>query len=63
MLHIFSNSMQQIHFSQADSRSGAEELNSFLYYSKVHFRVYNSPLLVPTLSQMNPVHTPIFLFL
>jgi hypothetical protein len=54
----FFYSMQQIHFSQADSCSSAEESNHSLYKSKVHFRVHNSPPLVSILSQINPVHTP-----
>jgi hypothetical protein len=41
---------------EADSHSDSQEMPHLLLNPKVHYRVNSSQLLVPTLSQMHPVH-------
>jgi len=47
---------------EANSHSDSQEIPYLLRKSEVHFRVHKTPLLVPILSQMKPVHnfTPNF---
>jgi hypothetical protein len=49
--------MKQSHSSEANSRSPNQEIVIILWNPNDHYRVYNSPPLVPVPSQMNPVHT------
>jgi hypothetical protein len=51
------DSMKSIPSCEATILSDGQQITSILLNSKVRYRVYNSPLLVPILSQMNPIHT------
>jgi hypothetical protein len=47
---------------QAASNAATQELASILWNPNIHYRVHNSPPLVPNMSQTNPLHTsPLYL--
>jgi len=51
------NPMEQSAYWEFNNHSASQEISSFLLNMKVHCHVHKNPLLVPSLSQMDPVHT------
>ena len=48
---------------EANRFSASQEIPSFLWNPKVHYRIHKCPPPVPVLSQIDSVHTPTFHFL
>jgi len=55
--------MQQSPSSEANQFSASQEIPHILWNPKIHYCIHKCPPLVPTLSQLDPVHTPAFYFL
>ena len=53
--------MQPSHW--ANRFSASQEISHILYNPKLYYRIHKSPPPVPTLSQLEPVHTPTSHFL
>jgi hypothetical protein len=56
-LDTITSSMEQSPSCQGDSNSSSQEIFLFFINPKLHSSVHKNPLLVPMLSQMNPVHS------
>ena len=57
-VYLLAYSMAQCPSWEANRFSASQEIPCILWNSKVHYRIYKCPLLVPILSQINPVHSP-----
>jgi hypothetical protein len=52
------NSMEESPSSETNRFPTRQEIPRILWNLKVHYRIHNSPPLVPTTSQIKPVHNP-----
>ena len=63
LTHVCTYFMEQSPSWEANRLSASQEIPHILWNLKVHCRIHKCPPLVPTLCQLNPVHTPTTLFL
>jgi hypothetical protein len=61
--NILTFSMQQSPSWEANRFSAGQEIPRILCNPKFHYRIHNCPPPVPTLSQLDPIHTPTSYFL
>ena len=61
--YLLTYSMEQSTSWEADRFSASQEIPPILWNPKVHYRIHKCPAPVPTLSQLNAVHTPTSYFL
>jgi len=52
------NTMEQNAPWEANSSSASQEIPHILRKLKVHYHIYESPPLLPVMSQINPIHAP-----
>ena len=58
LTYLLTHSMQQSPSWEANRFSASQEIPRILWNPKVHYRIHNSPPLIPIMSQLDPVHTP-----
>jgi hypothetical protein len=61
--HTLTHSMEQSPFWEANVFAASQEIPRILWNPKVYYRIHKCPLIVPILSQLNPVHIPTSHFL
>ena len=63
LTYLLTYSIEQTPSWEAYRFSANQEISRILWNSKVHYRIHKCPPRVPTLRQLDPVHTPTFHFL
>ena len=70
MAIVWRISLRPLSFSKMQSQcwaanwfSASQQIPRISWNAKVHYHIHNSPLPVPILSQLDPLHTPTFHFL